>query len=180
MWILLFLLVIGITIFIYVKYSSKDRTNKLYKQDNSPNNTGIIKNREKIETFTINIDTEKLLINLDKVQKRRAALLKNPPPSLSEDSIKTVDIKKDYKKYFITGTVGADTVEACINPHHKSTIINFYVNGSALDTPDSHHPSFNIKTGELKIVFQENCFMEDAIKKWLIDEYNKVKSGQYS
>jgi hypothetical protein len=79
--------------------------------------------------------------------------------------------------FFLTGTTGDDTIEACINSNPKARIISFNVNEPAEDFQPGRYvstPIYNIVTGEFKIVFEENTFMATAIKEWLRTEYNRI------
>lgn len=135
------------------------------------------------EVVTVNIDMKKIMQGVEKSQQRRDQIKKNPPTPLSAGSIISTGHRHDsvyrgHCKFFITGLAGDDTIEACINTNPRSTIVSFYVNGPAPEPIDGRfyadYPTFNIKSGELRIIFEENNFMADAIKAWIIEERQKI------
>lgn len=124
-----------------------------------------------------------IMREIERTQQRRNRILRDKPKPLSSGDIITVGQRHDsvlmgHCKFFVQGKVGDDMIEACINTNPRALIVSFYVNGPAPEPIDgrfySDTPVFNIKTGELKLIFQENQFMVDAIKYWLLGERERI------
>jgi hypothetical protein len=107
------------------------------------------------------------------------------PADLAAGSIRTVEVKKKKHPYssgkhpvfYLTGVVGEDRIEAFINSNPSAKVISFYVNGRADDfrpARSANNPIYNLSTGEIRVVFPENRFMETAIRAWLDDEYRRL------
>lgn len=145
-------------------------------------------NRSKTTVIEVKIDGQAIVRSVQAAQHRRQRLLNEAPAELPYDSIRTVAVRKaknpyslsKYPVFYISGATEQDAIEAFINSNPRAKIISFYVNGAAQDFHpgrDGHSPTYNVATREMKIIFEENRFMEKAIKAWLVAQYNRIKDG---
>lgn len=137
------------------------------------------------DRITGSLHTEEVVAHLEAHRKRRERLLRKQPDDLLDGAIWTVERRKGENQYtlskypvwYIKGIVGKDYVTAYLNCNPRASLVPFYVNGEASDFMPGHyknHPVYNMKTGKITLVFEEDAFMAQAIRVWLQDEYKIV------
>lgn len=93
------------------------------------------------------------------------------PPLIPSDSLKTLSCEQiDDNTYLIKSEIDRIAINAEIKP--KSKNIYYWVN------KEEYSGNLNIETGDFKLPRMKYLYIQEAIKKWLTDEYNKIK-GEY-
>jgi hypothetical protein len=58
-----------------------------------------IKENDEIRTITVHLDTKKIMKDIEKARRRREQLSENPPASLPEGSIETIEVKEAFSLF---------------------------------------------------------------------------------